>query len=548
MRENLRIYTYLFLGTLLYSQFSWGQAIPLTHFSKHPKLVIVLVVDQLRADYLTRFQSRFLPAKAGTAVGGYQYLMNSGAYYPFAQYSVLRNMTGPGHSIILSGTLPYLSGISSNNWYDSTTNKEVYCVEDEGSPIVGAKTQMGISPKNFSGSTVGDELKNAGHPSRVVSIALKDRAAVLMGGHRADLALWFEPSSFRWVSSQFYLPEKTLPSWINELNKQVTARVGNSTQWKSKGTPTGLTLGTRGFEHVSMIGSKESTALPFGLELTTNAAMAAIDEYKLGRGKATDLLAISFSSHDYAGHTYGPNTLEMEEMTLSGDKELSRLLNYVRTKLPHGLDDVVIALTADHGIPPSSSWLRLNRIDAGSISMESLREALNTQLTKQFGKLNSENWVLSVIDFDVFLNQKAIKEQNVNPEAIENAAKQILLKVNGIATAFTRTEFLNRRLPSGLIEKQASTTFFPSRSGDVLAVPKPFYMDGGGGLSHVTGYSYDRTVPLILSGKRLRPGVYPESADVRDIAPTLSFLLGIIPPALSEGRVLNEAIGIASGR
>jgi hypothetical protein len=216
----MRKLTFLML-VLIFSDVSFAGVLPLAQYRKRPKLVLVLVIDQFRADYLTRFESRFLPAEKGGTVGGFQYLMSKGAYFPFGQYDLLQNMTGPGHATILTGAYPYLSGISLNYWFDSTKNEKVYCAQDDGSKtieVVPPSANVGTSPKNLLGTTVGDELKNAGFPSRVFSVALKDRAAIFMGGHRADAAFWFDSGLYQWASSQFYFPKGKLPDWIKHSN------------------------------------------------------------------------------------------------------------------------------------------------------------------------------------------------------------------------------------------------------------------------------------------------------------------------------------------
>jgi hypothetical protein len=191
--------------------------IKLESFLSRPKLTLVLVIDQFRADYLTRFASRFLPSSGKNGeVGGFKYLMSKGAYFPQAKYDVLENMTCPGHATILTGSYPYLSGIVLNEWYDRSLGRMIYCVDDGDSPLVGSDlkgAESGVSPKNLVGTTVGDELKNSGRPSKIISIALKDRAAILLGGHRADLAVWLS-SNYRWVSSRYYVKDKELPRWI----------------------------------------------------------------------------------------------------------------------------------------------------------------------------------------------------------------------------------------------------------------------------------------------------------------------------------------------
>ncbi|MBC7712452.1 MAG: alkaline phosphatase family protein, partial [Rhizobacter sp.] len=312
-------------------------------FEKKPKLVVLLVIDQFRADYLTRFQDRFLPAKNSSgAVGGFKYLIANGSYFPYAQYEILQSMTGPGHASVLTGSYPYQAGIPLNDWYDTKQAKNIYCVDDEKTQLVGyedGKDHPGMSPKNLLASTVGDELKNAGYPSKVISIALKDRAAVLMGGHRADLALWFDPKTFSWISSNYYLPDNKLPTWVTKLNEEVKIKKAPMKIWSAKLQETMKSyfkttssypydkklvgkIGP-GFNHGIAACSPEELSSPYGNELTAQAAIRAIDFYELGKNKTPDLLAVSFSSHDYVGHAFGPNSKEIEDMTISEDRVIS---------------------------------------------------------------------------------------------------------------------------------------------------------------------------------------------------------------------------------
>lgn len=511
-------------------------------FHKKPKLVLVIVVDQFRADYLTRFQSRFLPAagKDGS-IGGYNFLMSKGAYFPFAQYDVLQCMTGPGHAMILSGSYPYQMGIPGNGWLDQTSGKSMYCVGDEAQPIVGAKGKGGVSPKNFWGSTLGDELKNAGYPARVVTIALKDRAAILLGGRRADLAMWFDPASFSWVSSKYYLPEEKLPSWLQEHNASLAKRKGETYVWKPEGKPTGLSSNDS-FSISLPIGDKKSLATPLGLELLATVGERAFDQFSIGRGKATDIFAMSFSSHDYLAHQFGPNSLEMEELTVAEDRVLSRFFTRVKKKLG-SLDDVVIVLTSDHGAPPLPKWVAAQKMDSGQVLTDEVVARLEERLSSKFGKPSGGKWIGLAADLNFYFTPEAIEKAGERRTQVEEEVKALLKSVKGVAFVFSRTDYFQRRLPPGMLERNILKTYVPGRSGDVIAIPKAFYSDDGDPLVHMTSYSYDRTVPLVIAGPKIRAGVYSTAADVVDLAPTLSFLLGIVEPATSEGRVLSEIIG-----
>lgn len=527
--------------------------------SEKPKLILMIVIDQFRADYLTRFKKLFKPAHgANGEVGGFEYLTTEGAYYPFAEYDILQSMTGPGHATTLTGAYPYQMGIPVNDWYDVKIKDRVYCAEDRNIQQVGgtpADVHVGTSPKNLLATTFGDELKNAGYPSRVYSVALKDRAAIMMGGHRADLALWFDAKAFQWVSSQYYLPDNKLPEWITKMNAGITAKKGTNVKWEIQGEGSGLSLadpmmvhdayndaaGTQ-FPHVQPIGTKGSLNMPYGLEITEAAAEQMIEQYKLGNGKATDVLAVSFSSHDYMGHAFGLNSREMEEMTVADDQNISKLLNFVKKRVPGGLSNVVVVLTADHGAPSNPDWLKKQKIDAGRIDEKDMTAAIEKRLENKFGKLGKDHWVASVQDFNFYLNLEAIAKKKLQLGDVENEAKLALQDVQGVFHVVTSTDYNNRTLPPGMHERQILKTYFPGRSGNLVVIPLPFYMSKYATVTHQTGYTYDRMVPVILSGFHIKKGVHAEKAEVIDIAPTLSFLTGTIAPSMSEGRVLSEAI------
>jgi len=522
-----------------------------------PKLILLIMIDQFRADFLTRFESRFLPVKQKNGqLGGFRYLMSQGAYFPYAQYDILQSMTGPGHATILSGSYPYLAGIPTNVWPDQTTGEDTYCVTDKTAQPVGGSARSGLSPRNFVGSTLGDELKNAGHPSKVVTIALKDRAAILMGGHRADLALWLDSKALQWSTSTFYAKNGQLPEWLNEPNKKLKMRQGEKVIWAVSGKPTGLSspdavdaltpspaMG-KTFPHELTFGNRESFASPVGLEVLAQVTEDALDGERLGKGAATDLLAISFSAHDYVGHLFGPNSLEMEEMTVAEDKVIAQLLNAVSKKIPGGLANVLVVLSADHGVVSSPLWLASHGVPAGLIDETKLTDKINTALTRELGKSSSGNWIIAGGDLNFFINRKAINAEHLPLSAVENLVKPILAQEPGMAWVFTGSEVRERRLPPGMHERQILHTYFPGRSGDIVGIPKPFFtpFEEGSSSVHMTGYTYDRTVPLILSGRYLKAGTYASRAEIVDLAPTLAFLTNVLAPAQSEGRVLHEAI------
>lgn len=507
----------------------------LAQFQKKPKLIVVIVFDQFRADYLTRFSSRYLPAENGTGnVGGFLYLMKTSAYFPAAKYDVLQNMTCPGHSMILTGSAPYRMGIPINDWYDRAAKKMRYCVQDDVDQL---------SPRSIVGDTVGDSMKNSGYPSRVYALALKDRAAIALGGHRSDLSFWVDPNG-DWATSTFYSKAAEIPSWLKAVNSGLQKTRGREITWavdkKTGGSKTGLTLG-ESFSYKAIEGSTASLLMPFGAEMTTDAALAALNGEKLGQGKATDILALSYSTHDLIGHKTGPNALEMEEITVAEDKALSRLLNGIKKSVPGGLKDVVFVLTADHGVGPSPEYLKEVRMNTGRLVPKQIVAEANKRLEAKFGKPKGSNhWIVAEESLNFYFHPDAISAQGVNRNQVEQETKAYFATLEGVARVFTRTEYDDNKLPPGEFERQIKKSYYPSRSGDVVVIPKPFWVDGNSTATHLTGYSYDRNAPLLISGPTIQAGVYATPADILDLAPTLSFITGTVAPAQSEGRILSE--------
>ena len=525
-----KILSLLVLLCVVGGPFESFAALSLKAFRQRPKLVVVVVIDQFRADYLTRFESRFLPAEAQSKLGGFNYLMAKSAYFPFAQYDILQSMTCPGHATIMTGSHPYLNGISLNEWYDRGEKRTMYCVEDK---------DFGVSPRKLIANTVSDEMKMAGRKGKVISVALKDRSAIMLGGHRADAAFWFAPD-FRWVSSKYYFANGKVPEWVEKINVELASQKGQSYTFKSEGKGSGMSELAQEFSHETKIGSHESLTFPFGIKITTEMAIRALREYKLGESRDTDFLTISYSSHDSLGHETSLNNREMEEMTVAEDLQISNLINSIRSQIKANFSDVVFVLTGDHGVAPSVDYLKESKIEAEYFNPKKMLEELNQKMSVKFGKIE-ESWVLAVRSLNFYLNLKAAATKKLSANEIEEFVKTELLKTPGIAFAFSKSDFMAKNLPSGQHERQIRKTYNPLVNGDVVLIPKPFFVDTGHTSTHMTGYNYDRTVPLLILARNLKSGVYPASTEVIDLAPTLAFLLGVLPPSLSEGRVLSEA-------
>lgn len=479
----------------------WAAAAPWA--VKRPKLVVVIVIDQFRADYISRFQSQFVKT-------GFNALIQSGAYFPYGEYDLLQSVTGPGHATVLTGAYPYQMGIPLNEWFDQKSNAKTYCVDDHAVSLVGAKGPgEGVSPKNLVGSTLGDELKNIDLPSKVVALALKDRAAILLGGHRADLAFWFDDD--HWISSTYYRKDGKLPAWLEKHNATVMK-------------------------------SKCQLEAACGAELTAAAFVAALEGENMGRGPSIDILAVSFSGHDFAGHKFGPNAPEMKAVTLAEDRAISKMREAVAKQVPGGLKDVVFVLTGDHGVAPTPEYLAKTGIETGRLNYKDLSAEIDGFLTKKYGAPTGKKWIEFVEDFNFFISEDSVHARKADLAQVEKETKEIIARNPGFAFVMTRAEYEASQFPPGMFERKMKKTFYRGRSGNVIAIQKPFYINAGKAANHMTGYVYDRTVPIIFSGFGIKNGLYSEKAEVVDIAPTLAFLLGILPPALSEGKVLGSAL------
>ena len=494
----------------------------------HPySLGVVLVIDQFRADYLMRFDDKFLPPTAN----GFRTLTQKGAYFPLADHGLFQDMTGPGHAAILSGAYPYRHHVSINWFFDRDKGKDAYCVQDDSAKTIGTDgviptAKYGVSPKNFNATTLGDELKNIDRPSRVVSVALKDRAAILLGGKRADQVFWFDEGTCQWTTSDYYM--KSLPDYVKKENDVIRPLQNDKFSWGP-------------FQDIRYC-TKDSGRTPWAIEQTFKLALSAVDNLKLGKGKDTDLLLISLSSHDYLGHQVGPNDRNMELMTLAEDKLIADFLTKLSKKLPKGLNDVFVVLTGDHGIPPHPKHLPTEKIPAGNILEDAMVKVVEDSLTQAYGKPSGGHWVRGVAEFQVYFNEEALADAKISISQAVATSRKNLLKEHYVDDVWARDEIMReRKVPAGEygLTLDRSLSF---RSGDMIILFKPFFFSDTYPLTHMTMYSYDRYVPLVFWGKSFKPGTYRQIAHIVDIAPTLSSVLGVLPPAQSEGKVLNEIL------
>jgi hypothetical protein len=508
-----------------------------TTFPNRPKLVLVLVIDQFRYDYLMRFRAYFVR-------GGFNRLLEGGAVFTNCRYDYATTMTGPGHATLLTGAYPSAHGIIENNWYDREQKREVYCVEDLSTRMVAnpekASASPGFSPRNLTGSTLGDELRMAtSFHAKALSISLKDRAAVLMGGHAPSAAYWYDVGSGRFVSSTYYIP--ALPAWADVFNRTFVSQYCGQKWQALPETPGADSKVLSEFKPSAgetcpdpkFLGWLENTPHMNQIELAF--ATDALRSEQLGQGQEMDLLTLSLSVNDYIGHEYGPYSPEVADATLRTDRYLAEFFDGLDKLV--GLDNVWIALSADHGVAPSPAFVQEHKLGLGMAQPTAIRTAAEKALTQAFGP---GPWIEDEDETYLFLNQETLKKRNVAESKAEDVAADAAAAQPDVAAAFTRTQFLTGRLPNTPTARKAANSFNSKRSGDVFLILMPFAVASSNamGTTHGTPWNYDTQVPLILWGNAFKPGLYHNSCQPIDLAATLAALLGLTQPSGSQGTPL----------
>lgn len=543
-----KLFTTLLL--LQVTLFALGQKNTQNQPFENPKLVVGIVVDQMRYDYLTRFYNHY-------GEGGFKRMMNEGFHFKNNHFNYIPTYTGPGHASVYTGTSPSLHGIIANNWYDKTIKTSVYCAQDDNASSIGTQHKAGkMSPHRMITTSITDELRLATQlKSKVIGISLKDRGAILPAGH-SGTAYWFHgKDEGNWITSSFYM--NALPKWVADFNNSNQAESYLKTwntlkpiasytesgpdespyEKKLKGTEKSVfpyDLKALASQNGNFDIIKET---PFGNDITTDFAIAAIDGENLGNNNTTDFLAISYSSTDYVGHTFGINSKEIQDTYLRLDQDLERLFNHLDKKL--GKNNYTVFLTADHGAVHAPGYLQSQNIPAGFFNRNTFREALNTHINSVY---SSENLIDNISSDQIFLNHQTIQTLKLNTQEVEATVAQFVLQYPQMDKVFTRHQLGLVHYTNG-IGALIQNGFNQKRSGDILythtpAVISTWYEDGG--TTHGSGYTYDTHVPLLFMGQGIQKGKTYQKSEIIDIAPTLSALLGISRPNGATGRVLNE--------
>jgi predicted AlkP superfamily pyrophosphatase or phosphodiesterase len=472
-----------------------------------PKLVLAIVIDQFRYDYLLRFRTEYKE--------GLDRLLTRGAVF---------TVTAVGHSTFLSGALPSISGIVGNDWLDRDAGKVVTSVSDDSVKTLGGAGDGGASPNRLLVSTVGDELKMSnGSRSRVIGVSIKDRSAILPAGHMADGAFWFDPKNGSFISSTFYFAE--LPGWASEFNAAHPADRYKGATWLNRTYP-------------DETGEKLYQALldsPFANDLVEAFAESAVEGEKLGQRGVTDLLAVSFSANDHVGHGVGPDAPEVRAISVSTDREIGRLFQFLDSRM--GMQNVLVVVTGDHGVAPLAEVNQARRMPGGRMPPGIVKDTVQAALTKKYGE---GKWITGPAEHSLYLNLDLIREKKLDRAEVDQAAADTALTIPHVFRVYTREQLTKGAIQNDQVGRRVTNGFFERRSADVFLLLDPYWMFGVRGTTHGTPYSYDAHVPVIFMGPGIKAGRFDESIAVNDVAPTLATLLGIETPSGSVGRTLAE--------
>lgn len=532
---------FLLLLLLVAAGFSAPAAAP-----ERPRLVLLLVMDQFRQEYLTRHRAAFVP-------GGFNLLLERGAVFANCHYPYATTLTAPSHAVIATGAYPNATGIIGNEWFDRASARYTTCDGDHTEKLLGTvPASPGASPRWLIGSTLADELRLAtGGQARVLSISPKGRSAILLSGTSANAAYWFDTKTVHAISSTYYMKE--LPAWVQQFNAANWAERYAGKPWLPVGNPKGEPFLV--FPEAAGPGQRQELAeqiidSPFAIEIQFALARAAVEKEKLGGGPATDLLALSLSSIDEVGHIFGPDAPRTRDTILRADRALAEFFRFLDGRI--GLNKVWIALSADHGIAPLPEVAHKFRLSAGRLSHQTVVQKVESKLNQAYGVSpgqpaggTEEKWVVYYSPPHLYLNQERIRKHQLDGAQVSRRAAEALLELEGIGAVFTRAELAGCRPGTDLPGKICLAYHF-ERGGDLFVVFQPYWMhelsDHPKGTWHGTHYSYDTHVPLILWGAPFRAGTYYTPASPADLPVTLAAALGINTPPLAVGRILAEAL------
>lgn len=525
-------------------------------YAERPKLVVGIVVDQMRQEYLYRYEAKF-------GDGGFKRMINNGFMLTNAHYNYVPTETGPGHASIYTGTTPAVHGIVANDWYDRNLKSEVNCVADPAQKTVGSEQNGNNSPWRLLATTITDELKiSTQKRAKVVSISIKDRGAVLPGGHLPDGAYWFDAKSGNFITSSYY--QTALPEWVSKFNAQKLADKYLSMEWNTLQPIDEYTeSGPDDSPYETKFTGKDRSVFPyklselrkqngnyellgnttFGNTLIAELAKTALEAEQMGNDDVSDFLAISFSSTDKVGHRLGPNAVEIEDIYLRLDKILEDLFQTLDKKVGSG--NYTVFLTADHGVSEVTQYLKDSKVPSGYFNLAATEAGLNEFLQKYFPgrkiveKMSSEQ---------VYLNHEAfagdLKSSGIDMLIATELITKYLLKVEGVAQVYPENILRQTSFDEQSIRGKVVRGYYPKRCGDIAFVLEPNWIAWNypTGTGHGSAYSYDTHVPILFFGKGIKKGTSAAFHPITDIAPTLSVLMNVKFPSGCSGMPITEML------
>lgn len=516
-----------------------------------PKLVVGIVVDQMRQEYFYKYEGRYVE-------GGLKRLMYEGFMMKNGHYNYVPTYTGPGHASVYTGATPATHGIIGNDWYVRQLNQTIYCAGDSTVTAVGGSAGSGkISPRNMLTTTITDELRFASNKrSKVVGIAIKDRGAALPAGHLGD-AYWYDGSTGEFMTSTYYTEE--LPQWVKDFNARALPKKYLSQNWetlfpietyrqsiaddntfegpfKGRETPTFPYDLPALVEENGGLGMIPST--PFGNTLTLEMAYAALEGEQLGKRGETDFLAVSFSSPDYIGHRFGPTSIEVEDNYLRLDRELAKFFEHLDKE--YGKGEYLVFLTADHGVADVVNYMKSENVPAGSLNTRAILAELRDFTNQRYGE---GNWILSFSNEQIFLNRELAASKALDLTKIQLEVAEFLLTFDGIKETYIADDLKRVEYNFGR-KKLLQMGFNHKASGDVMYIMEPAWLSNAStGTTHGSGFKYDTNVPIVFYGWGIKPGQSANYATVTDIAPTLAMLLKTRIPNGATGEPILEVLG-----
>lgn len=512
---------------------------------ERPKLVVGIVVDQMRWDYLYRYQKRYTD-------GGFKRLLGEGFSCENTMIPYVPSVTAIGHTCIYTGSVPSIHGIAGNNFVKD--GKKVYCTDDDSVKPVGTTSVAALmSPRNLWVSTIGDEMKIASNGrAKVVGVALKDRASILPAGHNPNGAFWFDDQTGCFITSSYYMDR--LPKWVEAFNDKRLPEQYLSQKWNTlypKNTYTESTTDENEYENGIREGVKATLPLnlpelykkygygiirntPFGNSLTLDMAKAAIDGEQLGADDETDLLTVSCSSTDYIGHQVGTHAIETEDTYLRLDKAIADFLTYLDSKVGKG--NYLVFLSADHGAMNNAAFLQDRRIPAGSWDASATAKKLNHVLAKEYPEAG--DIVKTVMNYQVFFNRDVIKSKQLDFDNIKQTVVNVLKEDPSVLYACDMAKASTESIPEE-VKFRIINGYNRERSGDVVIILKPnFYAHGMKGTDHGAWNSYDTHIPLVFMGWGIKHGATTKQTFMTDIAPTIAAMLHVQAPNGCVGKAI----------